>query len=210
MLDLIKKNIRKLFKSPIEGENNKIANNGTFVNVDLSIVGNNNFIEIKEGAVLSNVLIVIKGNGHKLIVEENCQIKGGAICFEDNNCVINVGKKTTIESAEIAVTEPNKKIIIGEDCMFSYSIELRTGDSHSIIDNISGKRINEAQDIIIGNHVWIGAHSIILKGVSIGNNSIIGTGSVVTKSIGDNSIAVGVPAKIVKNDINWKRERIYN
>jgi len=48
----------------------------------------------------------------------------------------------------------------------------------------------------IGRGCWIGAHSVILKGVKIGNNVTIGAGSIVTKSIPDNSIAFGVPAKI--------------
>ena len=67
--------------------------------------------------------------------------------------------------------------------MFSNDIEFRTGDSHSIVDLDTRKRINYSQNIHVGNHVWIGSRSIILKGVNIGNNSIIGTGSIVTKSI---------------------------
>jgi acetyltransferase-like isoleucine patch superfamily enzyme len=156
------------------------------------------------------MMIYIRGNNHKLKIGENCQYKGGTIWFEDNYCEIEIGQKTTIESAHLAVTEPNKKITIGEDCMFSYAIEFRTGDSHSIIDNETKKRINLAQNIVVGNHVWIGAHSIILKGVNIGNNSIIGTNSLVTNSIPSNSIAAGIPAKIIKNNVDWDRARIYD
>ena len=94
--------------------------------------------------------------------------------------------------------------------MFSSLIEFRTGDSHSIIDVVSKKRINYAQDVIIGNHVWIGAHSKILKGVTIGDNSIIGTNSLVTKNILKNSIAAGIPAKVLKSNVDWLRARIYD
>jgi len=94
--------------------------------------------------------------------------------------------------------------------MFFGEIEFRTGDSHSIIDNETKKRINMAQNIEVGNHVWIGARSIILKGVSIGNNSIIGTNSIVTKNIPSHSVAAGIPAKVVKNNIDWVRTRIYD
>jgi acetyltransferase-like isoleucine patch superfamily enzyme len=52
--------------------------------------------------------------------------------------------------------------------------------------------------ISIGNYAWIGANSVVLKGVTIGDNSIIGAGSVVTKSIPANCIAVGNPAKVIK------------
>ncbi len=51
--------------------------------------------------------------------------------------------------------------------------------------------------IEIGNNVFIGARSIILYNVKIGNNCIIGAGSIVTKDIPDNSVAVGVPAKVI-------------
>lgn len=200
----------KSYKSPIAGKNNIINNKGILLKVKIDIIGDNNVIEIMKGSILSNMIIFIRGNNHKLKIGENCIYKCGSIWFEDNNCEIEIGQKTTIESAHLAVTEPYKKITIGEDCMFSSEIEFRTGDSHSIIDNATKKRINLAQNINVGNHVWIGAHSIILKGVTIGNNSIIGTNSLVTKSIPNNSVAAGIPAKIIKNNIDWVRERIYD
>ncbi len=55
-----------------------------------------------------------------------------------------------------------------------------------------------SQPVVIGNNVWIGELCSILPGVTIGNNSIIGANSVVTKSIPNNCIAVGNPAKIIK------------
>lgn len=51
----------------------------------------------------------------------------------------------------------------------------------------------------IGNDVWIGANVVILPGVTIGNNVVIGAGAVVTKDIPDNSLAVGVPARVIKS-----------
>ncbi|MDW8349552.1 MAG: acyltransferase [Verrucomicrobiae bacterium] len=53
--------------------------------------------------------------------------------------------------------------------------------------------------VIIESNVWIGAHVSILKGVTIGKNSIIGAGAVVTQPIPPNSLAVGVPAKVIKS-----------
>lgn len=57
-------------------------------------------------------------------------------------------------------------------------------------------------EVCIGNRCWIGAGTIILKGVHIGNNCIVGAGSVVTKNIPDNCVAVGNPAIIKKSDID--------
>ena len=59
-------------------------------------------------------------------------------------------------------------------------------------------RVIMTKEIHIKKNAWIGARVNILPGVTIGENAIIGTGSVVTKDVPDNCIAVGVPAKIVK------------
>lgn len=53
--------------------------------------------------------------------------------------------------------------------------------------------------ITIGNNVWIGKNSIILKGIAIGDNSIVAAGSIVTKSVPPNCIVGGNPAKFIKN-----------
>ena len=99
-----------------------------------------------------------------------------------------------------------RNIIIGDDCMFSHSICVRTTDSHSIV-NEAGKRINKAQDIHIGNHVWIGMQSLILKGTIIPDNCIVGARATVSKSdFKENSVLTGSPAKTIKTEVNWKRE----
>ena len=65
--------------------------------------------------------------------------------------------------------------------------------------------------VIIGDNVWLGRDVTICKGVTIGDNCIIGTKSVVTKSIPSNSIAVGVPAKVIGSygDYMDKRSKQY-
>ncbi|PKH09870.1 acyltransferase [Planomicrobium sp. MB-3u-38] len=194
----------------IKGSNNKFINEKAFLrNVRIDIVGDSNEVVVKKGAKISNVTIFMRGTGHKLIIGEECIIKSGELWFEDENCLISIGADTTIENAHIAVTEPNSKIEIGNDCMISSSVDIRNGDSHSILDLETNKRLNYAKDIRIEDHVWIGAHVEILKGVNIGSNSIIGIRSLVTKDVPVNSIATGLPAKVVKESITWDRKRIY-
>jgi len=60
--------------------------------------------------------------------------------------------------------------------------------------------------ITVGNNVHIGPDTVIMPGCSIGNNCIIGVGSIVTKDIPDNSIAVGVPAKVIKSIDEYKKK----
>lgn len=199
--------LNKINSILIKGKNN-IIDKHKIIGCKVEIIGNNNKIVIGPNSLIKDTFIYIKGNDILLKIGNYVSIKGGELWLEDNNTMIKIGNKTTIEKAHIAVTESDSKIIIGEDCMLAKEIEIRTGDSHSIIDN-AGKRINFAKSVEIGNHVWIGNAVKILKGVKIADNCIIGTGSIVTSEINkQNTMIVGVPAKIVKENINWTRERL--
>lgn len=203
---LIKKNKRK-----IHGKRNHIEYAGAYLSkVTFDIVGNDNSIIFKPGSRISTIHIHIRGNGHTLIIGENCVFRAGSFWFKTADCKIVVGKQTSFEDANISALEPNSTVEIGEDCMFSYDVHVRNGDSHSIIDLETSKRINYAQNIFIGDHVWLGAHVNVLKGVTIDSNSIVGIRSVVTNDIPTHSIAVGIPAKVKKNNINWSRELIFD
>jgi acetyltransferase-like isoleucine patch superfamily enzyme len=74
----------------------------------------------------------------------------------------------------------------------------------SDIHSIEGNKRPTTQTVIIGNHVWIGTNVVILKGVNIGNGAVISAGSVVNRDIPSHSLAGGVPAKVIKENISWK------
>ena len=84
--------------------------------------------------------------------------------------------------------------------MFGPGVIILDNDSHNISTNPITRRFGKiAEDkVIIGNNVWIGMYSIILKGVQIGNNSIIAAGSIVSKSIPSNQLFGGNPARFIK------------
>ena len=111
---------------------------------------------------------------------------------EDN---IYIGDNTYINGGRI-IAGRNSKIIIGNDCLISYNVHIRT-TTHNFIDK--NKLIREQghteKDIIIGNDVWIGYGAQIMPGVKIGNGAVIGAGAVVTKNVEEYTIVGGVPAK---------------
>ena len=73
------------------------------------------------------------------------------------------------------------------------------GDNCTILQNVTiGGKSGIKKLPVIGNNVLIGAGAIIIGDVKIGDNSIIGAGAIVTKNIPDNSVAVGNPAKVIK------------
>ena len=98
---------------------------------------------------------------------------------------------------------------IKDKCLFSSDIYISTTDSHSIVDNASGQRINPSKDITINDHVWVGHKASIGKGVEIAADVVIGGSSFVSHSILEsNTIAAGIPARILKHGINWDEKRI--
>ncbi len=116
-------------------------------------------------------------------------------------CHINALRSVTIGDNVLIAS----KVFITDLEHGSYS-----GDSNdSLPESVVKNRMLSSKPVIIGNNVWIGELCSILPGVTIGDNCVIGANSVVTKSIPSNSIAVGNPAKVIKQYNNetkrWER-----
>ena len=93
-----------------------------------------------------------------------------------------------------------EKIIIGKDVAIARDVIIRDTDAHDILD---GKH-QKTKPIIIGDHVWIGTRAIIMKGVTIGDGAIVAAGAIVTKDVPSHTIVAGIPAKVIKENIEWK------
>lgn len=93
--------------------------------------------------------------------------------------------------------EPIGKITIGEFCQIGPHVVFETV-SHEI-DLTSNYRETIVAPIVVGNHVWIGANSIILQGVTIGTGAVVAAGALVNKDIPPFSLYGGVPAKFIKS-----------
>lgn len=196
----------------IHGKNNHIEKRGAFMSgCKIKIYGSHNKIILTPGGIsfLKDVSISIHGNNNMILLGKNISTQRLSFCIEDDNNRIEIGDNFQGGSfSELAAIE-GTEIIFGKDCMLSANITVRTGDSHSILNNATQERINASKSIKFGNHVWIGNTVLIFKGANIGDNSIIAGGAVVTgKTFPTNSIIGGNPARILKENINWKVERI--
>lgn len=199
---LLGHNKYKLSKGILE-INDAIVRKSVFYNK-----GYGNKIVVHGGSYLSECNIQIFGNKNRIFVGENVVLHGVSLHVEDDNNTIVIDNNVTIEEKTKLACIEGKKLHIGEDCMISSNVIITTGDSHSIV-NIDGERTNPSNDVTIGPHVWIGNRVSINKGVTIAANSVIGNAAVVTKgTMIENCILAGNPAKIIKMNVNWRRERL--
>ena len=200
-------------KKEMLGLNNSFCAGPTsiFVNCRIDVRGNNNQVTISDFCSFHNVTFIIRGDNNRIRIGEGVRFKfGGALHIEDQGCLIQIGSSSTFEEAHIAVTEPGSQVIVGRDCMFAYDVDIRTGDSHSIIDTTTNRRINFARNVWIDDHVWVGPHCSILKGVAIRKNCVVATRSVLTRSFLQEGIIIGgSPSRILKENITWDRRRIF-
>jgi acetyltransferase-like isoleucine patch superfamily enzyme len=98
----------------------------------------------------------------------------------------------------------NKKIVIGNNSQMAWESIIMDTDHHQIYDE-DGICINQDKEVILGNNVWIGARSFILKGSHINDGCIVGANTTITKSYDEKkAIIAGSPARIVKHLVSWK------
>lgn len=206
------------------------------MSTNYKISGNNNILEfIKDGQVLKNadvkgLSITVSGNNNKIQIELPSNFINTFIVMDGDNNVftlkatrhrnirhtsfgleggseIHVGSGLSTYRNINVVAKNGKNIYIGDECMFARDIMVRNNDGHVIIDKKTGEVINPPEDINIGNNVWIGMNSVILKGSNIPSGSVVGAMALVNKKFDEENILIaGVPAKKVRSEIEWRRE----
>jgi acetyltransferase-like isoleucine patch superfamily enzyme len=174
--------------------------------VNIQFFGNDNILFIHDEANELSGSIKFYGDSGHFTLGAMSSFRGQAIV--GNKCHISIGNKTTITKNCFINTAEGSGVIIGEDCMIASDTILRTHDSHPIFDVLTQTRINLAQSISIGNHVWLGDQVIVLGGARIEDGSMIGIRGLVTGVIPNNCIAAGSPARVIRTDIAWERPNL--
>lgn len=113
---------------------------------------------------------------------------------------LHIGKNTYMNDSLIQCA---CRITIGDDCAIAEDALIQDTDFHPMLDEEGNER-PFTKPITIGNHVWICAKAIILKGVTIGDGAIIAAGAVITKDVPANSLVGGNPAHVIRQNIKWK------
>lgn len=132
----------------------------------------------------------------KLVVNGSFSFYYGAdiICFKDSQLYLGEG----FINCDCKI-RCHKHIEIGNGCAISHDVTIMDSDAHFLNGD------NHTSAVIIGDHVWIGTKATILSGVTIGQGSVIAAGSVVNCDIPPYSLAGGVPARVIKENIRWEK-----
>lgn len=162
-----------------------------------------NTVHIKEGVYLRNLKITIRGEGNELIIHKDAFIMGEIELFGNNNR-IEIGKSSRLVGVFVGAHN-GTQVTIGEYCMMAAGTDIRTTDSHPIF-NSEGEHINPDKNILIHDRVWLAKGVDIMKGSEIESDSVIGTRSLVSGFVAKNTIAAGIPARVIKTGITWSRQ----
>ncbi|MDB5893950.1 MAG: putative acetyltransferase [Rhodoferax sp.] len=134
------------------------------------------------------------------------RLQGGAFSFKAGAYVeLWPGARLTIEGGNGYASrnlniECREHISIGAGTVISHDVVIRDTDSHELVG--TGQAMTKP--VVIGNHVWIGAKAMILKGVTIGDGAVIAAGAVVTGDVPARAVVGGVPARLLRSGVAWR------
>lgn len=162
---------------------------------EIQIKGSLTFNDVYSSNQKRKLSILVMGEDSKLEVDGNFSFFSG--------CRVGVLKGATLSLGNGYMNFDSKiycynNIKIGNRVFISEGVTIIDSDVHSISNR------NVSAPITIGDNVWIGINATILKGVTIGDGAVIGAGAVVTKDVPAKALVVGVPAKVIKENVEWK------
>jgi maltose O-acetyltransferase len=133
-------------------------------------MGGRNSVRYGNGAIL----LQARGPQSRIHIGKNC-------AFSNNVSIVSVAS-----------------VEIGDDCLIGELVSIMDSDFHGIAPDQRRSDSVKSAAVKLENNVWLGSRVIVQKGVTIGANSIVAPNAVVTSSIPPDSIAGGVPAKVIR------------
>ncbi len=123
------------------------------------------------------------GEGTKIVGPIECyaKLRIGKNCWIGKNLIVN----------------GNGTVVIGDNCDIAPEVTFLTG-GHQIGDKQRRAGLGESYTITVGDGVWIGGRSTLLNNISVGNGAVIAACACVNKSVNENELVGGVPARVIR------------
>lgn len=178
--------------------------------VDVKFRGRNNLLFIEEGVTLHDSEIQFGGDNALIYLSSGKNsVHVNLVAYTET--VIYLGRGNYYNGRFSASAAERQNIIVGNNGLFSWGIFLRTADTHLIYDVETKNRVNPSASVLIGDHVWIGQNSLVLKGSQIGSGAIIGANTVSAGKINpSNSVMAGNPGRVVKHGVFFTNDSVHN
>ncbi len=140
-------------------------------------------------------IILRMDDNSKIIVNGSFNFFYGCDIVLFKNATLTLGNSFINSDAKIRC---HKSITIGDDCAISHDFTIMDSNAHYLDGD------NKTKPVVIKDHVWIGTRVTILSGVTVGDGAVIAAGSIVTKDVPAHSLVGGNPAKVLKENVEWK------
>jgi acetyltransferase-like isoleucine patch superfamily enzyme len=162
------------------------------------------WLKLRFGRRLVTDGLCFVGPGVQLEIARNARLVLGRWSWIGHGCKIRIhqgevriGAKTVM--GQECTISAYQRVAVGHECVIADRVMLIDFD-HGVVEVERPIRLQGIykRDVQVGNNCWIGSGACILRGVTIGDNAIIGTSAVVTKSLPDNAVAAGIPARVIR------------
>lgn len=122
---------------------------------------------------------------HSTVVAVELAVMPGAVLEIGSNTFVNYGVSISC----------HQLVRVGRDCLLGTYVNIMDNTWHDVLDR---KRLPPSRPVILEDNVWLGNRVIVLPGVTIGRDAVVGAGAVVVDDIPPRSVAVGVPARVIR------------
>lgn len=163
-----------------------------------SIIEINKILNLNNNSVISNKrssLIRLDKNA-KFVIESTASIFYDADIVVFDNGKLVIGNSFINSNCKIRCHD---EIKIGNGCAISHDFTVMDSDAHYIFGD------KHTKPVVIEDNVWIGTRVTILSGVTVGEGAIIAAGSVVKENVPKKTLVAGVPAKVIKRNVEWSK-----